>query len=86
MLYAARAALSERDVSARTHSGTWHQFREVFVQTGMFDGELLSAVQAAQPERERADYDAWLAPEDEARRVIELAASFLESVERLIDP
>jgi uncharacterized protein (UPF0332 family) len=26
MLYAARAALSERDVNARTHAGTWQCF------------------------------------------------------------
>jgi uncharacterized protein (UPF0332 family) len=86
MLYAARAALSERDVNARTHTGTWHQFRELFVQTGLFDQELVSAVQAVQPEREQADYDAWLVPREEAQRVIDLAVKFVGLVERLIDP
>jgi uncharacterized protein (UPF0332 family) len=34
MLYAARAALSERDRSARTHAGIWALFREEFVLPG----------------------------------------------------
>jgi predicted nucleotidyltransferase len=37
MLYAARAALSEEDRYAKTHSGTWTLFRELFVQTGGVD-------------------------------------------------
>jgi uncharacterized protein (UPF0332 family) len=35
MLYAARAALSESDVYARTHSGIWHKFRRAFVEGGI---------------------------------------------------
>jgi uncharacterized protein (UPF0332 family) len=31
MLYAARAALSERDRTARSHGGIWAAFREEFV-------------------------------------------------------
>jgi uncharacterized protein (UPF0332 family) len=79
MLYAARAALSERDIYARTHAGTRRQFREAFVQGGEFDSELLSAVRATQPEREQADYEAWLTPVREADRVIDLAAMFVEA-------
>src|SRR3954451_16725309 len=33
MLYAARAALSERDRHARSHAGTWGLFREEFALT-----------------------------------------------------
>lgn len=81
MLYGARAALSERDVYAKAHAGTWHEFRRCFVETGQFDGELAAAARGVQPERERADYDAWAAPAEEARRVIELARAFLTSIE-----
>ena len=36
-LYAARAALSEQDVHARSHRGTWHEFRQRFVaRAGVF--------------------------------------------------
>src|SRR5919106_5452657 len=71
MLYGARAALSERDISAKTHRGSWHAFRRAFVETGEFDMELAAAARNLQPAREQADYDAWEVPADEARRVIE---------------
>jgi len=37
MLYAARAALSERGEYAKTHSGTWTLFSQIFVAPGEFD-------------------------------------------------
>jgi uncharacterized protein (UPF0332 family) len=52
MLYAARAALSERDVYTKTHRGLWHELRRVFVETGEFDADLVASVQKIQPERE----------------------------------
>ncbi len=84
MLYAARAALSERGVYAKTHRGAWHEFRREFVETGELEGELVAAVQRLQPEREQADYDAWSAPVQEARRAIELARDFLTKVAALL--
>ena len=84
MLYAARAALSERDKYAKTHTGTWHSFRAEFVEDGSFDPNLTADAQAAQPKREQADYHAWAAPAEEAEAVIELAARFLAAVEQLI--
>lgn len=80
MLYAARAALSERDIHARTHAGTWHELRRVFGETGLLDLELIAEAQRVQPEREQSDYDAWTAPAEEAERVIELAERFIEAV------
>ena len=85
MLYGARAALSERDSSAKTHRGTWHEFRSTFVEGGMIDAELAAEVQKIQPEREQADYDAWPAPAEEAQRTIELAHRFLVAVEAILD-
>jgi uncharacterized protein (UPF0332 family) len=84
MLYGARAALSERGIYAKTHRGAWHEFRRAFVESGELDADLAGAVQKIQPEREQADYDAWLAPAEEARRTIELAHSFLAAVEKLL--
>lgn len=83
MLYGARAALSERDIYAKTHRGTWHEFRKSFVDSGEMDGELAAAVQRVQPEREQADYDAWSAPLEEASNAIELARRFLVAIEAL---
>jgi uncharacterized protein (UPF0332 family) len=84
MLYAARAALSERDVAAKTHRGIWHELRRVFVETGELDADLASAVQKVQPEREQADYDAWFVPAEDAGKAIELARRFLAAVEGLL--
>ncbi len=85
MLYGARAALSERDASAKTHKGTWHEFRSAFVEDGTINAELAAEVQKIQPEREQADYDAWSAPAQEAQRVIKLADRFLTAIEALFD-
>lgn len=84
MLYAARAALSERDLYAKTHQGTWHEFRRAYVETGAFDDELAVAAQKTQPEREQADYEAWQPPEGEATRVLELAQRFLAAIDVLL--
>jgi uncharacterized protein (UPF0332 family) len=83
MLYAARAALSERDVYTKTHRGLWHELRRAFVETGELDAELVASVQKIQPEREQADYDAWVAPAEDARQAIELAGIFLTAIEAL---
>jgi uncharacterized protein (UPF0332 family) len=85
MLYAARAALSERDSSAKTHRGTWHEFREAFVESGEIDGTLVAEVRKLQPEREHADYDAWFAPVEDAQRAIDLAHRFLTAIDALFD-
>lgn len=39
-----------------------------------------------QPAREQADYDAWFAPPDEARRAIEFADAFITAIEILLGP
>jgi uncharacterized protein (UPF0332 family) len=85
MLYGARAALSERGTYAKTHRGTWHEFRSAFVASGAIDAELAAEVQKIQPEREQADYDAWSAPAVEARRAIDLAQRFLTAIQALVD-
>lgn len=84
MLYAARAALSERDVQPRTHRGTWYEFRRRFVVAGEFDADLAAAAQSTQPEREQADYEAWHARAEDATRIIATAERFLEAVAYLI--
>jgi uncharacterized protein len=84
MLYCARAALSERGIQAKTHRGTWYEFRNVFVQSGEVDADLATSVQKLQPEREQADYDAWPAPAEDAHKAIELARGFLDAIDELL--
>lgn len=58
ILNAARAALSERDEHAKTHSGTWTLFSAAFVATGEFDQALSALARRAKEARERGDYEA----------------------------
>lgn len=83
-LYAARAALSERDRHARTHRGTWHLFYEAFVVSGPFDAGLYGAASAMQPIREAADYDAAALEEEEAEALVGTAARFVEAVRAML--
>jgi uncharacterized protein (UPF0332 family) len=57
----------------------------LFAATGELDGNLASAAQSTQPEREQADYDAWDAPAEDATRIIATAERFLAAVRDLID-
>lgn len=84
MLSAARAALSEEDLNAKTHSGTWHLFGERFVKPGNFDRELFAHAQNAQRLREGADYDARAVASDEAEAVVVHAERFVAAIEALL--
>ncbi|HEY7693135.1 MAG TPA: HEPN domain-containing protein [Gaiellaceae bacterium] len=80
MLYAARAALSEQQLNAKTHAGTWALFREAFVAAGRFDDVLFSDAHGVQQLREAADYDALIVPDEDAERIVELAGRFVAAV------
>jgi uncharacterized protein (UPF0332 family) len=82
MLYAARAALSEEDLYAKTHSGTWHLFRETFVPR-RFDADLASGAEQTQELRLGADYEARQVSIEEAESVVELAQQFVAAIEAL---
>lgn len=85
MLYAARAALSERDEYARTHGGTWHLFHERYVTTGAFDQHLHAMAQDAQSTREKGDYEAITPDRGEAERIVAGAADYIAAVEHMLD-
>lgn len=84
MLYAARAALSERDRYAKTHSVTWQVFQEVFVDTGEFELELLVHARNAQREREGSDYEARRFSQTQGAQAVEFADRFLAAIEQLL--
>ncbi len=83
MLYAARAALSEEDRYAKTHSGTWLLFERTFVHTGRFDDDLFKRAQKTLPVRLETDYEARAVSPDEAEALIELADRFVATVDAL---
>ncbi|HEX9416165.1 MAG TPA: HEPN domain-containing protein [Gaiellaceae bacterium] len=80
MLYAARAALSERDLYAKTHSGVWTSFEQEFATGGAFDPELVAEARRAQQIRELGDYEARPASEEQARLVVDNAERFVTAV------
>ncbi len=84
MLYAARAALSERDEYARTHKGTWHLFHERYVTTGVFDQHLHAMAHDAQRTREEGDYEAITPDRGEAERIVAGAADYIAAVEHML--
>ena len=86
MLYAARAALSEHDRSAKTHSGTWNLFHESLVADGSFDSDLAREARATQEPREGVDYAAARVSPDEAERIVKVAERFVAAVSSLIAP
>lgn len=84
VLYAARAALSEEDVNAKTHGGTWGLFHRTFVATGRFDGELYAQARAAQDSREGVDYAAAAIDREEAERIAAVAERFVIAVDGML--
>jgi uncharacterized protein (UPF0332 family) len=81
MLNAARAALSERDLYAKTHDGTWNLFFKEFVEPGLIDRALHQRATRAQQAREDVDYRAVPATVDGARDLVAVAERFLAAVE-----
>lgn len=83
-LYAARAALSEKDRYAKTHRGAWSLFGELFVSGGSFDPRLLAAARRTQELREAADYDAREISAERAQAVVGDAESFVARVAAML--
>jgi uncharacterized protein (UPF0332 family) len=84
MLYAARAALSERGEFAKTHSGTWTLFSQVFVAPGEFDQRLSALARRTKDAREEGDYEAAPPSAKEAADFVNGAAEFITAIEQLI--
>lgn len=84
MLYAARAALSERDEYAKSHGGTWHLFRERYVISGSFEQGLFSLAHRTQKVREQGDYEAVSPEPAQASEIVEGAGDFIAAVERML--
>jgi uncharacterized protein (UPF0332 family) len=84
MLYAARAALSERGEFAKTHSGTWTLFSQIFVAPGEFDQSLSAMARRAKDAREQGDYEAAPPSATEADEYVDGAGAFIAAIEHLL--
>lgn len=80
MFSAARAALSEFNREAKTHSGTWSLFDQLFVLTGAFEARLTDAARNAEELRHDSDYRLGGASQEEAERVLVDAEEFVAAV------
>lgn len=85
MLYAARAALSERDLHAKSHSGTWGLFGKELVTGGDFDPGLARQARKAQTIRELGDYEAKPPSREDAEELVGTADRFVEAVATMLD-
>jgi uncharacterized protein (UPF0332 family) len=84
MLYGARAALSERDLYAKTHRGTWMLLRQTLRTEGSFPLELVGEGERLAELREAADYDALAVDEDQAKDALDTAERFLAALDDLL--
>ncbi len=84
MLYGARAALSERDLYAKTHRGTWILLRQTLGAEESFPLELVKEAERLAELREAADYDALVVEEDQAKRAVDSAERFLSALDELL--
>ena len=85
MLYAARAALSERDLNAKTHRGTWSLFHEHLVKGGQIDEAIAAKAREAERLRYEIDYDAADIDRGLAQSVLADAERFVAAVLDAID-
>jgi uncharacterized protein (UPF0332 family) len=84
MLYGARAALSERDLYAKTQHGTWILMRQTLGTEESFPLELVKEAERLAELREAADYDALVVEEDQAKRAVDSAQRFLSALDELL--
>lgn len=84
MLYAARAALSERDAHAKSHRGTWSRFADLYVRPGRFDKDVAALAATAQRRREAGDYDAKHIEADVAESTHADAQRFVAAIEDIL--
>jgi uncharacterized protein (UPF0332 family) len=84
-LYGARALLSERDLHAKTHRGTWNLLRQTLVADGSLSAELVAEAERMAELREGADYDAVAVEREPAERALDSAERLLAAAGPLLD-
>ncbi len=85
MFFAARTALSEEDVFARTHAGVWHRFYEVFIASGRFPAELHARAGQGAEERMNADYESARYSYEDGLDAVRAAERFLAATLEMLE-
>jgi len=85
MFAAAKTALSEEDVFARTHAGVWHRFYELFVATGRFPAELHVRAGKGAEERLKADYESARYSHEDGLDAVRAAERFLGATLEMLE-
>ena len=85
MFSAAKTALSEEDVFARTHAGVWHRFYELFVATGRFPAELHVRAGKGAEERLKADYESARYSHEDGLDAVRAAERFLGATLEMLE-
>jgi len=88
MFYAARALLSSKEVSPKSHGGTLQKLGELFVKPGLLSAEQTAAMGAAMELRQQADYSVSASALDDtkAQEVLAAAGTFVEAARDLLRP
>lgn len=81
---AARAALSEADINAKTHAGVWTRFGELYVKPGRISGELGRMGTATQQRRQQVAYELDHVTAEEAEALIADAERFVAAIEDVL--
>ena len=77
--------LSEEDLYAKTHSGSWTLFNDAFVRTSRFPADVVSPVQGIRARREGADYEAENPSYEQAESDLRDAERFVAAVAALLE-
>jgi uncharacterized protein (UPF0332 family)/predicted nucleotidyltransferase len=85
VLNAARAALSERDLFARTHDGTWELAYRELVLPGLLPRDFHRWAKRLQGKREDVHYKCMRLTPAEAAEAYAAAESFVRGAEKLLD-
>ena len=88
MFYAARALLSTKGISPKSHGGTLQKLGEMFVKTGLLPPEMTAEMGAIMEMREQADYevDPSRLDKKDARQALDVARRFVNRIEPLLRP
>ena len=86
MFYAARALLSTKGASPKSHGGTLQKLGELFVRTGLLPAETAAEMGATMEMREQADYEVLASAPDEerARQALDAARRFVSRADALL--
>lgn len=80
MLDAARAALSEHDLYAKTHKGTWMLLHKTFIEPGELDQIWSKRADRARELRQGGDYEAVRPSPEATADVVAWAEEFVELI------